>query len=140
MPQRSFGRLQCCSDRTRRRSGGSSPAPAGTLVDEELNAVTVRVQTKLAQARAALRLLTADGTNELGYALAAAAEIALLEHESDVINVPCPVGGFNGWGDGVVVDEGDAEGETTTAASPGTGCQTLRAARQLRVPSLPPSP
>lgn len=84
---------------------------AASLVNDELNAVAVRVQAKIAQARAALRLLTANGTNEVGSALAAAAELALHEEEPDVINLPCPVCRFDGWGVGAVVDEGDAEGE-----------------------------
>ena len=86
---------------------GDLAGVAASLVDQELDAVRVRVQVKIAKARAAVRQV---GPDALGV-LDAKGLADLEDEEPDVVAVTCPACGQHGWATGRVADEGEAESE-----------------------------
>lgn len=89
------------------RFWGELKGLASSLVEDELNAVKVRVEAALAGARARRALLTDEA-----FAAANEASIRDLEDEGpEVIGAPCPACHATGWAVGYVVDEGEGEAE-----------------------------
>ena len=78
---------------------------AASLVEDELNAVRIRVQAALSRSRSTRRSLSIDAFDALN-----AASLSDLDEEGpEVVAVACPGCDASGWGTGYVVDEGFGE-------------------------------